>query len=241
MIRRTTLRAAALCWLLLIGLTAAAAAQDIPPTIAQNPADHPAAAAVAMLAVPDGFGSCVVVHVYDLQPGETAPQAIALTALHVIDHTFREQPRAVSPDRFAAVFAGDRSWDGVRELARDPDTDTAAVLLRVPPGTVAVPIAESVQLDSPTVTLCWADGYREARPGRLCQVTHSGGWVWVDCRVRPGNSGGAVIDADGCLVGIIKGGTVGLDDRPWLWPTICSGPAPMRRVLAAALAAGREP
>lgn len=110
-----------------------------------------------------------------------------------------------------------------RLLARDPDIDLAALSVEAS-GLPAIEVGESEDLQPGQWV--FALGHPWGRTGAVTGGTvigtgvvwpgvrrPKGEWVAVKIQLRPGNSGGALIDADGRLVGVttmITGPDVGL-------------------------------
>lgn len=204
-------------------------------TRAQQPAP-----AVARIVGPDGSGSAVIVQ--NLEPVAGGFLSIAVTAGHVCDVDLYGTP-CPPGTLFELVYSSGRRCKTARVLARDPENDLAALLTWSPDDVAPITIADRPQLNRPATVIGWPGHWPGCQLSRSATTRHTendGDYLWTDATVYPGDSGGAILDEQGQLIGIVSGGLEWMDSTDGstpTWPLRSGTVQPIRKLVAAAIAA----
>jgi serine protease Do len=131
-----------------------------------------------------------------------SPEGYILTANHVV-----EGAESVK----VALASGEKEFDA-KVIGTDPPTDVAVLRIEAPKNLTAVAIADSDKLEVGDVVLAVGNPFgvgQTVTSGIISALGRSGlgisgyeNFIQTDAAVNPGNSGGALVDTEGRLVGI---------------------------------------
>lgn len=222
------------------GLTPLLCLVLVAPALALQEPTPAAASAVATLTDSGGcyHATAVIVHVFPACPDEPGQKALALTACHAID--VPTDPRAgeyegPAETEFRLRFSDGSEAAGCRVLLRDPDNDLATLLIDAPPGLVPLRVAAAVRVGDPVTIDARKLFDIDAGPGTVDATARRGRRLMINARCRRGNSGGAILNTDGELVGVLLGAYEWTDDEPWGQPTVAAAPGPIHNLLSASI------
>lgn len=185
-----------------------------------------------------GHGSGVIIAFKDeFDETKKFRKALILTAHHVVDSATK-----VSCTSFDGL-----SYQPFITLAFDKANDLALIEGFVSAECRSLAVSDSPPKFGDDVRLAGFPLKKKNRKywrAKVARVTHSHNKVFVDEDVRPGASGGFIIDKDNKIVGIISGGAEWFqakDEPPYTWPTRAGSTGAIKNLVAAFVCVGVYP